>query len=346
MVVYLDCNATTPIEPEAAHEVMRFMLEEFGNSGSRTHAFGQRAKGAVQQARRCVAALAQCRADEVIFTSGATESNNLAILGLAPEGRRRERRHIISSVIEHKAVLEPLARMEADGFEVTYLRPTPGGWIEPSDVIAHLRPDTLLISLMHVNNETGIIQPIEEVIAQLGEHPAYLHIDAAQSFGKILAPLQLPRIDLISISGHKMYGPKGIGALIARRRDLTGPPPLTPLMVGGGQERGLRPGTLPVPQIAGLGKAAELAFAQHAVRRTRCEAFRDEMMTALAPAGSDLGRRQHTPISYNCLPALPSGRCGGPHRPAQTLDCHLQWLCLHFPRIHPEPRPVGHGAQS
>lgn len=302
MTIYLDCNATTPIEPEVAQEVMRFMVEEFGNAGSRTHAFGQRAKVAVQQARRQVAAVVGCKADEVIFTSGATESNNLSLLGLAPDGLKTERRHILSSAMEHKAVLEPLERLEAQGFEVTRLRPTPDGRIAPEAVIDHLRPDTLLVSLMHVNNETGIIQPIEEIARYLEAHPAYLHVDAAQSFGKLLEPLRVPRIDLLSISGHKIYGPKGIGALIARRRGLDGPPPLTPLMVGGGQERGLRPGTLPVPLIVGLGKAAELALTHQAERRASCEAFREEVLRELSPLGPIwVGDNAHRLYTTVCL---------------------------------------------
>ncbi|MEO1269988.1 MAG: cysteine desulfurase DndA [Myxococcota bacterium] len=284
MVVYLDCNATTPMEPEVLSEVIRFMSEEFGNAGSRTHQYGQRAKKATQHAREQVALVVASKRDEVVFTSGATESNNLALLGLAPYGQETGRRHIISSKIEHKAVLEPLERLQEQGFEVTLLSPTSGGWIDPDDLSRHLRPDTLLVSLMHVNNETGIIQPLDEMSARLEGHDTFLHVDAAQSFGKLIEPLRDKRIDLVSISGHKIYGPKGIGALIVRRRGYT-KPPLTPLMVGGGQERGLRPGTLPVQLVVGLGKAAELALAHHTERREACESFREELITELEPLG-------------------------------------------------------------
>ncbi len=308
MTIYLDCNATTPMDPEVLSEVVRFMSEEFGNEGSRTHQYGQRAKKATQQARDRVAAVVACGRDEVVFTSGATESNNLALLGLAPHGMETGRRHIISSQIEHKAILEPLERLQSQGFEVTLVAPTPGGWIDPDELASHLRPETLLVSLMHVNNETGIIQPIEEVCARLEGHSAYFHVDAAQSFGKLIEPLQAKRIDLISISGHKIYGPKGIGALIARRRGYARPP-LTPIMVGGGQERGLRPGTLPVQLVVGLGKAAELALAHNAERRAACESFREKLVAELEPLApcwvGDNARRLHNTASLR-FPGLDS----------------------------------------
>ena len=282
MIVYLDCNATTPMDSEVLSEVVRFMSEEFGNAGSRTHGFGQRAKKATQKARDQVAAVVGVKRNEVIFTSGATESNNLALLGLAEHGRATNRRHIISSKIEHKAVLEPLELLQSRGFEVTLLSPNSGGWIDPDEVEANLRSDTLLVSLMHVNNETGIIQPIDEVCSKLHGHEAYFHVDAAQSFGKLIEPLRNARIDLISVSGHKIYGPKGVGALIARRRGYS-KPPLQPIMVGGGQERGLRPGTLPVHLAVGLGKAAEQALLHHKARQKSCEDFRDTLIAELEP---------------------------------------------------------------
>ena len=250
MAVYLDCNATTPLEPEVQREMLRFFEGEFGNAGSRTHEFGARAKQAIQKARDQVAALVSAQREEVIFTSGATESNNLAILGLAAFGEQSKRRHIISTQIEHKAVLEPLEELERRGFEVEFLAPNSDGRVETEKIHAALRPDTLLVSVMHANNETGVIQPIEEIATILGKHAAYFHVDAAQTFGKLIEPLRNPRIDFISASAHKIYGPKGVGALIARRRGFDRAP-LTPLLFGGGQERGLRPGTLPVPLIVG-----------------------------------------------------------------------------------------------
>ncbi len=282
MSVYLDCNATAPLDPRVQDLVVRFLVDEYGNAGSRTHEFGVRAKQAVQKARDQVGALVHAERDEVIFTSGATESNNIAILGLAPHAEAIGRRHIVTTAMEHKAVLEPLASLEALGFHTTAVMPQQDGMIDPVAIVAALRPETVLVSVMHVNNETGVIQPIQELCKLLADHPAYLHVDAAQGFGKDLGPLQSQRIDLISISGHKIYAPKGVGALITRRRGYNRAP-LTPLQYGGGQERGLRPGTLPVPLIVGLGMAAELAAKEVDERAAMCRAFRERALRALAP---------------------------------------------------------------
>jgi cysteine desulfurase len=245
----------------------------------------------VQKAREQVAAVVNAKRDEVIFTSGATESNNLAILGLVEEAERSRRKHIISTQIEHKAVLEPLEWLAKRGFEITLLAPNSGGWVESEKVVSALRPDTLLISVMHVNNETGVVQLISEIADALRNHTAYFHVDAAQGFGKDLNALQNHRIDLISVSAHKIYGPKGVGALIMRRRgyDLI---PLRPLMVGGGQESGLRPGTLPTELIVGLGKAAELALTESTERSVKCANFRDRALHALEPLEPALNGEQ------------------------------------------------------
>lgn len=280
--IYLDCNATTPIDPRVQAEVLKYMTEEFGNAGSRTHSYGQRAKERVNRARQEIATVIVAQPDEVIFTSGATESNNLAILGLAAHAQRTGRRHIISTQIEHKAVLEPLAHLTDQGFDVTLLPPTSAGWIDPEQVREALRPDTVLVSIMAANNETGVIQPIDEVATVLREHDAFFHVDGAQAFGKLIEPLKNSRIDLLSISGHKIYAPKGIGALVARRRGYRRPP-LRPLMYGGGQERGLRPGTLPVPLIAGLGTAAALAAREQNDRVEYCANYKSELLAALIP---------------------------------------------------------------
>jgi cysteine desulfurase len=250
--VYLDCSATTPVDPEVRDEVLHYLDAEFGNAGSRTHIYGQVAKERVNLARAEVAAVIACQPEEVIFTSGATESNNIALLGLARHPGSASKRHIISTMIEHKAVLEPLEMLRADGFDVTLLPPTAGGFVDPDAVAAALRPDTLAVSVMAVNNETGVIQPLAEIARAIEGHPTYFHVDAAQAFGKELSLLRQERIDLISVSGHKIYAPKGVGALITRRRGYQRPR-LRPLVFGGGQERGLRPGTLPVHLIAGQG---------------------------------------------------------------------------------------------
>lgn len=281
-VPYLDFAATTPVDARVASLVMHFMTEEYGNAGSRTHEYGIRAKQAVETARAQVAGVVSARSEEVVFTSGATESDNLAILGLTQFGLETGRTHVISTQLEHKAVLEPLQEMEARGFHVDLLPPTAEGFLDPEALAEALRPDTLLVSTMQVNNETGIIQPIEQIAELLRDHPAYFHVDAAQGFGKELDALQHRRIDLISVSGHKIYAPKGIGALITRRRGRDRPP-LRPLMFGGGQERGLRPGTVPVPLVAGLGFASELALNEHDQRQRRSVAIRREMFQALEP---------------------------------------------------------------
>lgn len=284
MAVYLDCNATTPVSSSVAKLVLHYLTEEYGNSGSRTHEFGLTAKQAVEKARGQVAALINADKSEVYFTSGATESNNLAILGLMSEGIKSGRKHIITTPIEHKAVLEPMEHLAQLGFEITYLPVGETGAVEADALANALREDTLLVSVMHINNETGSIQPIEQLCSLLAGHGAYFHVDAAQSYGKYSQTLENSRIDLISVSGHKMYAPKGVGALIVRRRGFARVP-LTPLMFGGGQEKGLRPGTLPVALIAGLGQACEEASQEQASRQAYCEAIKQQLREALLPLG-------------------------------------------------------------
>lgn len=285
MAIYLDCNATTPVDPSVASVVMRFLEKDFGNAASPIHDYGVFALAAVEHARGQVAEVVKARRDEVIFTSGATESNNLAILGLAEEGIRRGRRHLITTAIEHKAVLEPFDEMARLGFEVQIIPAETDGRFDPQRLADALRHDTLLVSTMQVNNETGVLQPLTEVTEILASHDAWWHVDAAQGFGKELEQLRHPRISLISISGHKIYGPKGIGALIARKHERQFPP-LRPLMFGGGQEQGLRPGTLPVPLIAGLGEAAKLAVRNNNERALKCRAFREQALATFLALGA------------------------------------------------------------
>lgn len=280
--VYLDCCATTPLEDRVKEILIHYLTDDFGNEGSRTHEYGTRAKQAVQKARDQVAAVVKAQRDEVIFTSGATESNNIALLGLAKEAQKKGKTHIISSKLEHKAVIEPLEYLERNGFTVSWVEIDESGRISPERIKQELRDETFLISVIQANNETGIVQPIGEIAKILENHETYFHCDAAQGFGKEIKELQNPRIDLISVSGHKIYGPKGIGALIARRRGYRRAP-LQPLLFGGGQERGLRPGTLSVPLIAALGQAAEMALSENETRRNRCMEIKEQAMQALGP---------------------------------------------------------------
>ncbi|HYB97380.1 MAG TPA: aminotransferase class V-fold PLP-dependent enzyme [Vicinamibacterales bacterium] len=279
MPTYLDCAATTPLDARVRDEMLRYFDGEFGNAGSRTHAWGQRARSAVEQARDRIARAVNTTRGDVIFTSGATESNNLALLGLSSTDGRR---HVVSTAMEHHAVLEPLTELQRRGFEITYVQPSCDGLADADAIMAAIRPDTMLVSVMHVNNETGVIQPIREIAEQLPDSGPWLHVDAAQGFGSEFQTLAHARIDLISISAHKIHGPKGVGALIARKRNGHRPP-LRPLMFGGGQERELRPGTLPVPLVAGFGLAAELAVIERDARAAACRAFRDALLDGLSP---------------------------------------------------------------
>ena len=280
---YFDYAATSPVLPEVAEIVLFHLTEEFGNAGSRTHALGTRAKKALEEARGFVAQVVDANPIEVLFTSGATESNNLAILGLASAGLSSGRKHIVTTAIEHKAVLEPIDELRKRGFEVDVVGCDPTGRISTESILELVRSDTLLVSVMHVNNETGIKQPIAEIAEQLGSD-VYFHVDGAQGFGKDLETLQNQRIDLISVSGHKIYGPKGVGALVARRRGIN-PIPLTPLMFGGGQEQGLRPGTLAVPLIAGLGIAAKLALSEHSLRQDTVNRIENQVVEMVERCG-------------------------------------------------------------
>lgn len=294
---YLDCCATSPIEKGVLEEVIRFLEHDFGNSGSRTHEYGAVANRAVEKARRHVANVVNSEPAEVTFTSGATESNNLVLFGLVQQGNDTGRKHIVSTAIEHKAVLEPLEQLKQQGFEISLVEPNESGRVAASDVLDAIRPDTLLVSVMHANNETGVIQPIAEIIEELTDPRVFFHTDAAQSFGKEINDLRNLRIDLISISGHKIFGPKGVGALIARRRGGRRPP-LHPLMHGGGQERGLRPGTMPVALVAGLGKAAELALRDNENRRTRCSEFRQRLLRELDALNPVIHGDQHHSMAH------------------------------------------------
>jgi cysteine desulfurase len=285
--VYLDDNATTPVDPRVFEAMRRYSLDDFGNAGSRTHRFGQEAKKAVDKAREQIAHLVHARPEEVIFTSDATESNNAVLLGLATHGRKVGRTHVLVSAIEHASVLEPARELASDGFDVELVPVTRDGYVQPDAIRSRLRPNTLIVSLMHANNETGLRQPILGIASLLAEGGVLFHVDAAQTFGKEVEELRALECDFLSLSGHKILGPKGVGALRVRSR-AGKRSRLTPRLFGGGQEMGLRPGTLAVPLIVGLGLAADLAAREHASRQAAALAIRQDFLDALSAVDHDV----------------------------------------------------------
>lgn len=299
MGIYLDYNATAPIHPEVLEAMVRTYRENFGNAGSRTHSFGQRASDAVEDARTKVARLLGVDKKEVLFTSGATESNNLALLGLAAWGAKVGKKHIISSTIEHNSVLAPLRVLAQRGFEVELVPVGEEGRVDAEDVLGRVRPDTLLVSVMHANNETGVIQPVREIGEALEGTEVYFHIDAAQTFGKLVEELREQKYDLMSISGHKVHGPQGVGALVTRLQGFRRPP-LEPITFGGGQEASLRPGTVPVALVVGLGVAAEVAARDYQEWLDKYETVRHSILSALADVPHVINGAVET-VLPNCL---------------------------------------------
>ena len=271
--LYFDHNATTPVAVEVLEAMLPFLTGNYGNPSS-IHSFGQQARAAVEEARVEVARLLNCRASEVVFTGGGTEADNLAVLGAVRAAVRRDggRKHVVSSQIEHHAVLNACQALEEDGVEVTYLPVGSNGVMDPDDVRRALRPETVLVTIMYANNEIGTIQPIAEIAAIARDHGALMHTDAVQAAGKIPLDAKALGVDLLTISGHKIYGPKGVGALYARRSTR-----LEPLSYGGHHERDRRPGTENVAGIAGLGGAAVLARRSLAIESVRLAAMRDRL---------------------------------------------------------------------
>lgn len=277
--IYLDYAATTPADPRVA-EAMGGCLTldgNFGNPASRSHVFGWRAEEAVEEARRDLADLVQCDPREIVWTSGATESDNLALKGVAHRNADRGR-HLVTSRIEHKAVIDSCRRLEQEGFDLTWLGPDAQGRITPDAVAAALRDDTVLVSLMHVNNEIGIVTDIGAIGALTRERGIHLHVDAAQSLGRLPIDLSSLDVDLMSFSGHKIYGPKGIGALYVRRRP---PVALRAEIDGGGHERGMRSGTLPTHQIVGFGTACRILAEERDREQARIAALADRLLAGL-----------------------------------------------------------------
>ncbi len=255
--IYLDYASTTPVDPRVASKMMEFLTPEgeFGNPASRSHRFGWKADEAVEEARSHVANLVNCDPREIVWTSGATEADNLAIKGVA-RFYKSKGNHIITSKIEHKAVLDPCRQLEREGFEVTYLDPDEKGVISPDDVKSAIKENTVLVSIMHINNELGTLNDIAKIAEVTRENKIFFHVDAAQSTGKVEIDLEKTSVDLMSFSAHKTYGPKGVGALYVRRKPRVR---LEALIHGGGHERGMRSGTLATHQIVGMGEAFRLA---------------------------------------------------------------------------------------
>lgn len=284
MSVYLDYNATTPIDPR----VLDFMIEIYrndpGNADSRTHDFGEQARKVTENARKQVAELLGVTPEDVFFTSGSTESNNIAIQGLREYAASTGKKHIITTSIEHKSVLNTVKYMESQGFDVDYVSPDLSGHVSAEDVLSRIREDTLLVSIMHVNNETGTIQPVKEIGDALAEKEVLFHVDATQSCGKLVDEIRDLHYDMLSLSAHKFRGPQGIGALVLRRRNYK-LPPVKNVYFGGQQEHGLRPGTTPVALVAGMGKACELAQAEYKEEAKGNRAIRDEMLDLLKKEG-------------------------------------------------------------
>ena len=283
-VIYLDYAATTPVDGRVVAVFNHYLDRDhgFANPASRTHALGQAAAQAIETARAQVAALVHAQPQDLIWTSGATEANNLALFGVV-RAYARHGRHLITSQTEHKAVLDVCRRLEREGCTVTYLTPEPDGSIPPERVAAALRPDTVLVSIMHVNNETGVVQDLAAIGAAVHAGGALLHVDAAQSVGKLPLDLSTLPVDLLSISAHKLYGPKGIGALFVRQQPRR--VRLEPLFYGGGQERGLRPGTLATHQIAAMGEACRLAALEMTAEQDRIGLLRNQLWHGLAAFG-------------------------------------------------------------
>ncbi len=275
--IYLDYSATTPVDPRVVEKMMPYLTLQFGNPASRSHQFGWDAEKAVDEARIQVAALVNANPKEIVWTSGATESNNLAIKGVA-HFYHKKGKHIVTSKTEHKAVLDTCRQLEREGFSVTYLEPESNGLIALEKLEAAINDDTILVSIMHVNNEIGVISNIAEMGEITRANKVLFHVDAAQSAGKVPIDLQTMKVDLMSFSAHKVYGPKGIGALYVRRKPRVR---LEAQMHGGGHERGMRSGTLPTHQIVGMGEAFRIAQEEMASENERFQSLRDRLWNGL-----------------------------------------------------------------
>ena len=316
MSLYLDYNASAPILPEVLDVMIDAYRNVPGNADSRTHIYGTNAGKLVLDCRSSIASILGVDQSEVLFTAGSTESNNTCILGIEDYARRIGKCHIITTAIEHKAILEPLKHLESKGLQVDYVKPDESGRINAKKLLSLVRDDTVLVSVMYVNSETGIIQPVDEIGAVLKERNVLFHVDATQAFGKLNREIRKLDYNMMSITAHKIGGPQGIGALVLKRDKSYKRPPITPLMYGGHQERGFRPGTTPVALVAGFAKAAELCEKNLDETERNCAAIKEDFFKTI----------EGLPYVINgdpayCLPSTVNISIDG-------LDAEAAFLCL------------------
>lgn len=316
MPIYLDYSASAPILPEVLETMIDIYTNTPGNAESRTHIYGTNAQKAVQTARNTIASVLSVDPSEVIFTSGSTESNNTVILGIEEYARTNNKMHIVTTAIEHKSILQPLQHLETKGFKIEYVKPDKSGRINAEQLLSLVNDETCLVSVMFVNSETGIIQPVQEIGAALNDKNVYFHVDATQALGKLNAQIRELRYDLLSIASHKIGGPQGIGALIMKRNKRYQKPPIRQLMFGGSQERGFRPGTTPVALAAGFAKAAELSEQNLQSALKNCQKIKDSFLDTI----SEIHYRINGAPEY-CLPSIINLSIDG-------LDAEAAFLCL------------------
>ena len=316
MALYLDYNASAPLRKEVLDVMVDAYTHVIGNADSRTHSFGTTAQKFVQEKRQQITSVLNVDPTDLIFTSGSTESNNMAILGIAKWAKENGKTHIITTSMEHKAILEPLRHLEQQGFTVDYVNPGSDGRVAVGDIVSRIQDKTALVSVMYVNSETGIIQPVQELGKILESKGVYFHIDATQALGKLNNEIRHTKYDMMSMTAHKIGGPQGIGAFILKRGKDFKRPPIEPLMYGGPQERGYRPGTTPVALIAGFAEAVRLSEKEHDTMMAKCAAIKENFLQAIQ--GMDY---QINGDPKYCLPTTINISFTG-------LDAEAAFLCL------------------
>lgn len=286
MSVYLDYNASAPIDERVLDVMINVYKNNLGNADSRTHGFGEAARNVVEIARKQVASLLGVKLDEIFFTSGATESNNIAIQGLREYAEKTGKKHIITTAIEHKAVLETVKYLAKEGFDIDIVSPDISGRVSAEQILSKVRNDTLLVSVMHVNNETGVIQPVKEIGEGLQERNILFHVDATQSCGKLVEEVRQLKYNMLSFSAHKLMGPQGIGVLVLRKKSYK-LPPIKPISYGGQQEHGIRPGTIPVALVAGCGAACDIAEKEYEKNEKHSKDIKEALIDLLERSGME-----------------------------------------------------------